>query len=151
LASGNFDYAIRLLQNCCKLDPANLIYRRALRRTQKAKYGNNERGGRFALLTSAAARLRLKAARRARDPVKVLEHAEDILDRNPWDAAAQTALAESFAALDLLDHAVWCLEQVRRQAPADARVHRSLARLHERRGDFKQAMALWQQVEKLDP
>src|SRR5882724_6133410 len=73
LATGNHDYAIQLLLNCCKLDPANLIYRQALRQTQRAKYKNKGRGSRFALLTSSAARLRLKAARGKGNHVKVLE------------------------------------------------------------------------------
>ncbi len=33
VATGNFDYGIRLLLSCCQLDPSNLIYRQALRRT----------------------------------------------------------------------------------------------------------------------
>ena len=35
LDSGNHDYAIQLLLTCCKLEPANLIYRQTLRKTQK--------------------------------------------------------------------------------------------------------------------
>ena len=56
VATGNFDYGIRLLLSCCKLDPSNLIYRQALRRTEKAKYRNNLRGSLFASLTSWPAR-----------------------------------------------------------------------------------------------
>ncbi len=44
VASGNYDYAIRLLQMCCKLDPATLGYRQKLRATEKLKYRNNLRG-----------------------------------------------------------------------------------------------------------
>ena len=33
IATGNYDYGIRLLLDCCKLDPANLNYRLTLRRT----------------------------------------------------------------------------------------------------------------------
>src|SRR5579864_8243165 len=51
LASGNHDYAIQLLLTCCKLDPANLVYRQALRRTEKIKFKNNLRGSRLAFLT----------------------------------------------------------------------------------------------------
>ena len=32
IASGNFEYGIHLLLSCCKLDPANLAYRRVLRK-----------------------------------------------------------------------------------------------------------------------
>src|SRR4051812_20595478 len=47
VASGNYDYGIQLLISCCTLDPANLLYRQALRRTEKAKYGNNLQGSRL--------------------------------------------------------------------------------------------------------
>src|SRR5438874_143598 len=44
VATGNYDYAVRLLLSCCELDPGNLIYRQTLRRTEKVKYKNNLRG-----------------------------------------------------------------------------------------------------------
>jgi hypothetical protein len=46
----NYDYGIQMLLSCCKLDPANLIYRQALRRTQRAKYNNNLKGAWLAWL-----------------------------------------------------------------------------------------------------
>src|SRR5947209_12109536 len=78
-ATGNYDYGIRLLLSCCKLDPANLIFRQALRRTEKTKYTNNMRGSLLAWLTTSGTRARLKTAKQTRDYVKVLEHAEQVL------------------------------------------------------------------------
>src|ERR1051325_9756398 len=92
--TGNYDYGIQLLLNCCKLDPANLIYRQALRRTEKTKFKNNLRGSRFAWLTTSAARARIKAAKRGRQYARVLEHGEEVLARNPWDTGAQMDMAE---------------------------------------------------------
>ncbi len=151
LQSGNHDYAIQLLLTCCKLDPANLIYRNALRHTQRKKHGDNQRGSRFSLLTSAGSRLRLKAAARAGEYAKALEHAEEILNRNPWDLGAQMAMADAFTELGLLDQAVWSLEQARRKDSDNLAVNRSLARLYEQRGNFKQAFVLWQLVRKAAP
>ena len=68
IAKGDFDYGIRLLLSCCKLDPANLVYRQALRRTQKLKHKNNLRGHWLAWLTNAPAKARIKKAMVARDP-----------------------------------------------------------------------------------
>src|SRR2546423_5439125 len=84
ISTGNFDYGIRLLLSCCKLDPANLIYRQALRRTEKTKYKNNLKGSALAGVTSLATKAKIKNAKRTRDFVKVLEYGEDILVRNPW-------------------------------------------------------------------
>src|SRR5581483_7175019 len=66
VTSGNYDYAVQLLLTCCKLDPANLIYRQELRKTQKTRHKNNLRGGLFAFLTTAKPKARLKAAKRTR-------------------------------------------------------------------------------------
>ncbi len=151
VATGNYDYGIHLLLDCCKIDPGNLIYRQALRRTEKAKYRNNLRGSLFARLTSWPVRARMKAARRARDYMKVLEHGERILTRNPWDVGAQMEMAEAADVLGLLDLAIWNLEQARQKLPFDAHLNRALAHLYEKRGNFTQAIALWELIRKVKP
>jgi tetratricopeptide (TPR) repeat protein len=151
VATGNYDYGIRLLFSCCKLDPANLIYRQALRRTEKAKYRNNLRGSWFAGLTTWPIRARLKAALRGRDYLKVLEHGERILMRNPWDVGVQMSMSEAAVALGLLDLAIWNLEQARQKQARDPSLNRALAWLYEKRGNFTQAMALWDLVRKSRP
>src|SRR5438045_871291 len=148
VATGNYDYGIRLLFSCCKLDPANLIYRQALRRTEKAKYRDNLRGSRFAWLTAWSIRARMKTALRARDYLKVLEHGEQILVRNPWDVGAQMDMAEAAEVLGLLDLAIWNLEQARQKLAHNAQLNRMLARLYEKRGNFTQAIALWELVRR---
>src|SRR6059058_3334222 len=95
IRTGNYDYGIQLLLNCCKLDPANLLYRQALRRTEKARYRNNLRGSRLARLTCWPGRWRLRAALRRHDYVKAIEHSESVLAGNPWDGGAQIGLAEA--------------------------------------------------------
>jgi tetratricopeptide (TPR) repeat protein len=151
ITTGNYDYGIRLLLSCCKLDPANLIYRQALRRTEKTKYQNNLRGSRLAGLTSVGTKAKLKAAKRTGDYLKVLEHGESILTGNPWDVGTQMDMAEAADALGLLDLAVWILEQARQKNPRDAVTNRALARLYEKRGNFTQAIGLWEMVRKADP
>jgi tetratricopeptide (TPR) repeat protein len=151
IATGNFDYGIGLLLSCCKLDPANLIYRQALRRTEKTKFRNNMRGSWHARLSTLPLRTKLTAALSARAYAKVLELGEQILMRNPWDTGAQLSMAEAADAVGLLDLAVWTLEQARHKDPRDATVNRYLARLYEKRGNFAQAIALWELVRRVDP
>jgi tetratricopeptide (TPR) repeat protein len=150
-ASGNYDYAIQLLLTCCKLDPANFLFRQTLRRTQKAKYHNNLRGSRLAGLTTVRLRAKLKSAKRSRDYLRALEYGEQILSKNPWDVGAQMDMAEAADALGLLDHAVFFLDQARQKHPKDATLNRALARLFEKRGNFAHAIALWQLVREADP
>jgi tetratricopeptide (TPR) repeat protein len=151
VATGKYDAGIRLLLDCCRLDPANLLYRQALRRTEKAKYRNNLRGSWLAGLTAWAWRARLQAALRRGDYVQALEHGERLLTRNPWDVGAQIGLAEAADALGLLDLAIWNLEQARQKQADALAVNRALARLYERRGNFTQALALWELVLKAGP
>src|SRR5947209_3775657 len=151
IASGNYDYAIQLLLTCCKLDPANLIYRQALRRTEKRKYNNNQRGSRFAFLTNGLRIARVQAALARHDYLPVLELAEQVLLRNPWDVGTQLAMAQAADALGLLDLAVWTLEQARQKDSKHVKVNRHLARLYEQRGNFAQAIALWEMIRKALP
>src|SRR5262249_7514243 len=95
IATGNFDYGIQLLLTCSKLDPTHLVYRQALRRTEKVKYKNNLRGSRLAFLSSSASKAKLKAAKTSRDYLKMLEHGEEILTLNPWDTGTQMGMAEA--------------------------------------------------------
>jgi tetratricopeptide (TPR) repeat protein len=150
-ASGNFDYAIQLLLTCCKIDPSNFLYRQTLRRNQKAKYKNNLRGSRLAFLTTMRFRAKLKAAKRMRDYLKVLEHGERILSKNPWDVGAQMDMAEAADALGWLDHAIFFLDQARQKDPKDATLNRALARLFEKRGNYTHAIGLWQLVKEKVP
>src|SRR5947209_2553805 len=151
IATGNYDYGIQLLLTCCKLDPANLIYRQALRQTEKNKYKNNRRGSRLAVLTTSAAKAKMKAAKRGRDYLKVLEHGEVVLARNPWDTGAQLEMAAAADALGLLNVAIWILDQARQKDPRDPTVNRTLARLCEKGGHFNQAINLWELVRRADP
>jgi tetratricopeptide (TPR) repeat protein len=151
IATGNYDYGIRLLLSCCKLDPGNLIYRQALRRTEKAKYRDNMRGAWWAWLLNFPNKARLRSALRGEEYARVLEVGEDILVRNPWDVPTQLAMAEAADALGLLDMAIWTLEQARQKNHRDIPVNRRLAQLYERRGNLSQAMALWGVIQKVDP
>ncbi len=151
IATGNHDYAIQLLLTCCKLDPANLTFRQALRRTERAKYKNNLRGSRMAMLSASPAKAKVLAAKKTRNHLKVLEHTEEVLTTNPWDTGAQMDQAEAAEALGLFDLAVWTLEMARQKDLTLAPVNRALARLHEKRGNLVQAIQLWQLVHKADP
>lgn len=151
IATGNHDYGIQLLLMCCKLDPASLVYRQALRQTEKLRYKNNLRGSRFAFLTTWTTKAKLKAARQKRDYLKVLEHGEAILVRNPWDVGTQMDMAEAARVLGLTDLSVWMLQHARQKDPNDATVNRALARLYEQQGNFGQAIALWELVRKVAP
>ena len=149
--TGNHDYAIDLLTTCCRIDPGNVQFRQALRKTQKEKYGNDLKGSKFAFLTTPRIKAKLKTAKAGRDYLKVLEVGEQILTRNPWDKGTQMDMAEAFEALGLSDLAVFSLDQARQKYPKDLTLNRALARLFEKRGDYQKAIALWRLVQEADP
>jgi Tfp pilus assembly protein PilF len=151
ISTGNHDYGIKLLLSSCLLDPANLVYRQALRRTEKIKYKNNLVGSKMAGVTTLGSKAKLKKAKRAGEWLKVLEHGELILARNPWDTGAQLDMSEAADALGQIDMAVWLLEQARQKDPQDITLNRTLARLYEKRGNFTQAIALWELIRKRQP
>jgi tetratricopeptide (TPR) repeat protein len=151
MASGDNPHAVTLLQECCRLDPAHLLYRQTLRRAAKARYRQNGRGHWLAWLWNWPLRLRLIRAVAADRPWEVLRLAERILANNPWDWPAQQALARAAEKLRLIDLAIWTLEQARLQRTQEVSLDRSLAALYEQRGHFTQALMLWQRVVEMAP
>src|SRR4051794_12416701 len=123
ITTGNLDYGIQLLLACCKIDPANLIYRQELRRAQKKKHKNNLRGGSLAFLTTARLKSRLLSAARHRSYLKALEYGEEILVRNPWDRGTQIAMAAAADSLGLTDVGIFVLHEARQKNPKDIKVN----------------------------
>ncbi|MBI2806192.1 MAG: hypothetical protein HYX68_14520 [Planctomycetes bacterium] len=151
LKAGDHDYGSQLLLDCCRIDPANIIYRQALRQTQRARYQNNGRGQALAYLRSVFGRLTLKKSMMRGNYKDALVQAELILMRNPWDLSAHLVMAQAFEELEWPDHALWTLEQIRPFHPRNPKVNRPLARLYEQRGNFNQAIALWELVRQAAP
>jgi predicted Zn-dependent protease len=149
-AAGDPNYALQLLLSCIKLDPANLMYRKMLR--EVARDANaGKRSGWFGSLTKLPARSRIRSAQRAGEHRKALELGEDLLARSPGDVPTQIEMATSATALNLHSLAVWLLEEARSQAPKDLTILRALAELFESQNRYRQAIAVWEEIRKLDP
>jgi tetratricopeptide (TPR) repeat protein len=148
--SGNPAYALELLFSCCKLDPANLLYRKTLREVAAAAR-EQRRGGWLKSLGALAVKTRLKAARQVGDHRKVLAHGEEVLARQPDDLRTHMDMAEAAAALSMNHLAVWLLEQAHARQPRDPEVQRALARLYEKQKQYPEAIALWEKVRQAVP
>jgi serine/threonine protein kinase len=149
LARGNRDYGIELLLTCCRLDPTNLDYHRAVRLAQKGRRRGG--GGLLKRVRAFASWVRLKLARRANDHARVLALGEQVLGRDPGDIDTHLAMAAAAQALGAGELAVWLLAQAREHDRANPAVHRALGRLHESRGDYEQALASWEDVARAVP
>ena len=69
-------------------------------------------------------------------------------DVDPYDPEDMAVAADI---LGLLDLAIWTLEQARQKQPLNPPLNRALARLYAKRGNFVQAIALWELVRKAEP
>jgi hypothetical protein len=151
IAVHDYDYAIHLLLSCCKLDPANLVYRQFLRRLEKALFQNHLRSTRNAWWRTLPAKIMLESAWKAKNYLRVIEYGERILVRNPWDRRAQMIMAEAAEALGLTNLAMWILEQAWQKESHTPALNRALARLYEKRGHLPQAIALWKLMLRENP
>jgi serine/threonine protein kinase len=151
LAHGHRQQALELLLDCCKLDPAKLPYRQALRLAQRTVHQDIKEVRRLDWLTGLFIRTALTVARQAGRPLKVLEYGEKLLTRNPWDIEVQIDMAEAAEQLGLTSLALWILEQAWSKEMHTPALDRALARLYERRGLYAEAAKLWKLVLRADP
>lgn len=153
LATDNQDlaYAHQLLASCCRLDPANLAYRKTLRQVSHAVYAQSRIRRWFPSFGVWKTKAKLLAAKTARDPRKVLEHGEELLARAPEDAPTQFDLVDAAQSLGLVDTAIWMLEQLCKQDPENADWLRKLGKAYEKHDETAKALAVWNGVLKLVP
>jgi tetratricopeptide (TPR) repeat protein len=142
LTSGQADAAIGLLVRCCRVDPANLIYRQALRHAQRARLSHRANTSRFVGLLTWLPRRRLRAAHAAGDWVRLLEIAEQVLYLDPWNAEAQALMADTLQVAGAGDVAIWCLEQAHAAEPKNPVFRGKLAHWYEQCGHFTLARQL---------
>jgi tetratricopeptide (TPR) repeat protein len=147
----NFDYAIQMYQEACKLDPTHLIYRQALRMIERRKFGNDPtKIGRLSGLSTQPIRMRARAAKAKGQWAHAIEVCEEAFAHNPWDVAAARDAAEAAVQLGLKEVALWILESVHSVAN-DADFFRYLAHVQEINNCWNKAIASWERVKKIDP
>ncbi|CAN5326083.1 hypothetical protein BH10PLA2_BH10PLA2_35440 [soil metagenome] len=147
----NYDYAIPLLLNCCMLDPANLKYRRALRRAEEASYKRNPHVNVATAIKDLFLKAKIKAAKRTHAFGKMLEYCEQILVHEPRDFKTQFEAAIAAKEIGLLNSSIWMLERLRKQHPKAAQAARMLAGLYEEGEDYDKAVGQWEWLLKHDP
>src|SRR5262249_38733723 len=146
---GDVSYALQLLLSCCKLDPANFLYRKMLREVARDKGG--KRGGWFGSLSHLPARRRLAQTAKAGEHKKVLEDGEDLLVKLPGDVPTQLTMAEAALARRAAGLAVWLLEEARAGAPDNLPILHALVEAHVAQKRYKQAITVLESIQKLAP
>jgi serine/threonine protein kinase len=147
---GGDAYARELLNNCLKLDPYQPAYRQTLRELNRTAAGSVMSRW-FGSLNVLAIRSQMRVARLSGDWRKVLEQGEEVLARSPADGDTHIDMAEAAGKLGLPKLALWLLEQGRTQAPNHTNLLKALARLYEEQTKWKLAVAVWEEVVRLEP
>jgi len=147
----NFDYAIDMYLRACKIAPDNLLYRQALRGTQRKKFNNDPaKVGRLVGARLQPIRLKMRGPKSKQNWAQVLEICEEAFGLNPWDVATAREAAEAAEQLGANSLAQWNLESVQAQA-TDADFYRHLAHVYELNQNFQKAIQSWERVKKIDP
>jgi tetratricopeptide (TPR) repeat protein len=147
----NFDYAIEMYQRACKLAPENLLYRQALRGTERKKFQNDpSKVGRLVGARLHPIRLKMRGPKSKQNWSQVLEICEEAFVLHPWDVTTAREAAEAAEHLghDLL--AQWLLESVAAQA-TDADFFRHIAAVHALNENWQKAIQAWERVKKIEP
>jgi tetratricopeptide (TPR) repeat protein len=149
VARGDFDYAIDMFSQCCKLVPNKVLYRQALRGAQRKKHKDNRKGVAMAAMRMKPAQLKMSYAKQRNKWQDLVDAAEEALLLNPWDVPTLLEQGMALHELGYLDCAIFVLETAQDQKTAE--VYRQLASAYEGAEHFEKAIRAWEMVSKTDP
>lgn len=148
----NFDYAIDMYKQACKLAPDNLQYRQALRGITRRKFGNEpSKVGRLVGARLQPIRMSARSSQKKGKYAEALATCEDGFTHNPWDIDTARIAADAAEGLGLKELAAWLLEVVHAQGENDGDFLRHEARIHELNESWGKAIACWERVKKVLP
>lgn len=150
-SKGNFDYAIQMFKEACKIQPESIPFRQAIRNVVRRKFDNDPaKVGFMAAARAKPVKFLIKKAKAQSQWGHVLEVCEEAFLHNPWDTASSRDAAEAAEHLGFLELAQWYLESVQAQAK-DAEFFRQMAHVYKINENFQKAIQCWERVKKLDP
>src|SRR5271163_1534576 len=147
----NFDYAIDMYKQACKLVPDNLMYRQALRGIERRKLnGDPNKVGMLVGARNQPLLMRAKSAKSKGNHTHAIELCEDAFVNNPWDVGAARVAAEAAEQAGLLVLAQWFVETVQTNSK-DVDFFKFSAHIHEINESWQKAISCWEHVKKLNP
>lgn len=148
----NFDYALQMLGDACRISPTNLQFRQGLRATQRLKYENDPaKVGLMAKTRLQPIRGQIKLVKSTSNWLRTLEVCEDAFLLNPWDVGVSMDAAEAALELGAPELAEWSLMAVADEAEDHVDYLRLMARVYESLGKWKAAIGCLDRVRHLDP
>jgi tetratricopeptide (TPR) repeat protein len=147
----NYDYAIQMYREACKLEPDSLIFRQALRGIERRKFNDNpSKVGMLAGAKTQPIRMRGRTAKGKGKGAEALDIFEDAFLINPWDTGTARDAAEAAMDMGLKALAMWYMESVQTVAN-DAEFYRHLGAVYEENQAWQKAIGAWERVKKLAP
>lgn len=149
----HWDYAVDMYGKCVALVPDNFMYRQVLRGSERRKYKDNKTGAKMAGMKLMKIRGKIKKdkLKKEKDWTRIERSAEEGLEFNPWDAALNFELGTSCRELGYMEVAKFAFEEAVKNDPDNKAYNRTLALLLEERGEYSEAVSLWERIHKLDP
>jgi len=145
----NFGYAISLLQGVLKHEPEFLTGRQLLRHAEVAKL-KAEKKKLFNLSTASIGVM--KAQRELKkDPKRMIELLEKVLEDEPYNRQANLALKEAAVAAGWPEIGVFALQTLLEEKPADAKLLHELARLYHGMGAPDLEVETYNRITAADP
>ena len=145
----NFGYAISLLQGILKHEPEFLTGRQLLRRAEVAKL-RAEKKSFFNVSTASIAIM--KAQRELKkDPKRVVEMVEKVLEDEPYHRQANLLLKEAAVAAGWPEIGVLALRTLLEEKPRDVKILHELGRLYRDLGESEKEVEIYNRISELDP
>ena len=148
----NWDLAIEMFSMCVKLVPDNMGFRQHLRGVVQKKYNDNGTGaGAFAKTKIMGLRSRIKKSKAAQNWDDADKACEEGLLLNPWDVGLNVDLAEICKATERTDIASWAYSLAWKGDQKNVELNEAWATVLEERGQYSEAVKIWEHLLKLDP
>ncbi|MFN3153528.1 hypothetical protein [Bremerella sp.] len=141
----DYDYAHSLLGDCCKKDPANLVYVEKMLENLDLKFKGKTKGSLFAGFGGKGG---LKKALSAKKWQDVIKEGIDLLKSNPYDSVTLRAMVDACEAMRYNEVGLRYMKNAMDGSPGDMEVMRHCARYLGRVGQFDQAISLWHFIEE---
>jgi tetratricopeptide (TPR) repeat protein len=145
----NFGYAISLLQEILKQEPEFLTGRQLLRRAEVTKSKSAKKS--FFNISTASIGV-MKAQREIKkDPKRVVEMLEEVLEGEPYNRQANLLLKEAALAAGWPEISAFALRTLLEENPRDEKVLHQLGRLYHELGEHENEVEVYNQITAINP
>lgn len=146
----NYAYAVELYLQILAVNPDSATDRKYLRTVQRKVFLEKGGSGAFGKFMGKMTLAKLEAAKLSKNPQKIFDEAERILEKEPFNNAALRALGEAAMALKWDETAVYAFEDILEREKDDVETLRALGHYWFDK-DHQKATKYFERIRKLVP